>query len=162
MVGGAAVAAEVVVPVAALRSMPRTRVVAALHCVAGWSATGLVWEGVSLRTFSREVVRPALAPDAVVTHLVTQGRDGYRCPVLLDDVLAADVLLADTLDGAPLDGDTGAPLRYVSPGQHGFVSTKHLARIEVRTDAPPGRAGGVPLPPAADRGAGRPSRRPGR
>src|SRR5439155_17297857 len=47
-----------------------------------------------------------------------------------------DVLIAERLDGRPLDGDHGAPARLVSPDQYGFVSTKHLCRIELHT-APP-------------------------
>jgi DMSO/TMAO reductase YedYZ molybdopterin-dependent catalytic subunit len=35
-----------------------------------------------------------------------------------------------------LDGDHGAPVRLLSPAQYGFVSTKHLCRIEVHTSEP--------------------------
>jgi DMSO/TMAO reductase YedYZ molybdopterin-dependent catalytic subunit len=55
---------------------------------------------------------------------------------VIEDVLADDVLLAERLDGRPLDGDHGAPLRLVSPGQYGFVSTKHLCRIELHASEP--------------------------
>jgi DMSO/TMAO reductase YedYZ molybdopterin-dependent catalytic subunit len=41
------------------------------------------------------------------------------------------VVLADHLDGRPLEPKHGAPIRLVSPGQYGFISTKHLCRIEV-------------------------------
>ncbi len=47
-----------------------------------------------------------------------------------------DALIADTLDGAPLADKHGAPVRLVSPGQYGFVSTKHLCRIETLTAQP--------------------------
>ena len=40
------------------------------------------------------------------------------------------------LDGRPLDGAHGAPLRLVSPSQYGFVSTKHLCRIEIHATEP--------------------------
>ena len=46
------------------------------------------------------------------------------------------VLIADRLDGRPLDGDHGAAARLVSPNQYGFVSTKHLCRIELHTAEP--------------------------
>ena len=46
------------------------------------------------------------------------------------------MLIAEQLDGRPLDGDHGAPVRLVSPSQYGFVSTKHLCRIELRTAEP--------------------------
>ena len=60
------------------------------------------------------------------------GLDGYRSFATIEDVLAEDVLIAEHLDGRPLDGDHGAPVRLVSPSQYGFISTKHLCRIEVR------------------------------
>src|SRR5881392_3862117 len=53
-----------------------------------------------------------------------------------EDALADGVLIADRLDGRPLDGDHGAPARLVSPSQYGFVSTKHLCRIELHTSEP--------------------------
>jgi DMSO/TMAO reductase YedYZ molybdopterin-dependent catalytic subunit len=46
------------------------------------------------------------------------------------------VLIAEKLDGRPLDSDHGAPARLVSPSQYGFVSTKHLCRIELHTAEP--------------------------
>jgi DMSO/TMAO reductase YedYZ molybdopterin-dependent catalytic subunit len=122
--------------VAELRSLPRVERVADFHCVAGWSATGLRWEGVEFATFYERVVAPALVPGTTVTHLVFGGLDGFESAVVLEDALADDVLLADGLDGAPLDGDHGAPLRFVSPSQYGYMSTKHLCRVEVRTEPP--------------------------
>ena len=106
------------------------------HCVAGWSATGLRWEGVPFERFFALVIEPALSPGAPITHVTFQGRDGYRSTACLEDVLAEDVLIAERLDGRPLDGDHGAPVRLVSPGQYGFISTKHLCRIEVHTAEP--------------------------
>ena len=78
-------------------------------------------------------------PGTVVTHVVFEGLDRYRSIVVLEDALAEDVLLADRLDGAPLGPDHGAPVRLVSPQQYGFMSTKHLCRIELHTEEPPGR-----------------------
>ena len=42
------------------------------------------------------------------------------------------------LDGEPLGDEHGAPLRLVSPNQYGYMSTKHLDRIELHTAAPVG------------------------
>jgi DMSO/TMAO reductase YedYZ molybdopterin-dependent catalytic subunit len=131
-----AVTSPVTVRVADLRSLPRIEVDADFHCVAGWSALGLRWEGVAFATFYERVVEPALAPGTTVTHLVLGGLDGFESAVVLEDALGDDVLLADALDGAPLDGDHGAPVRFVSPSQYGYMSTKHLCRIEVRTEPP--------------------------
>jgi DMSO/TMAO reductase YedYZ molybdopterin-dependent catalytic subunit len=124
------------VPLAALATLPRCEATADFHCVAGWSATNLCWEGVAFATFYRTIIEPALRPDATVTHLVFGGLDGYHSIVVLEDALADDVLIALQLNGLPLDRDHGAPARLVSPSQYGFVSTKHLARIEVHTTEP--------------------------
>jgi len=124
------------VPVATLFSLPRRELVADFHCVAGWSATNLRWEGVAFGTIYRQLIAPALPLDTVVTHIVFGGLDGYRSVVSIDDALTDDVLVADRLDGRPLDSDHGAPARLVSPAQYGYVSTKHLCRIDVHTTEP--------------------------
>jgi DMSO/TMAO reductase YedYZ molybdopterin-dependent catalytic subunit len=105
--------------------------------VAGWSAVGLTWEGVSFATLYERLVEPVLTPGSVVEYAVFVGADGYRSIVTLEDVLNADVLLADRLDGRVLSAEHGAPVRLVSPGQYGFVSTKHLCRIELHPSEPP-------------------------
>ncbi|HVF76057.1 MAG TPA: molybdopterin-dependent oxidoreductase [Acidimicrobiales bacterium] len=131
-----AVTERVTFPVAELAGLPRTERTADFHCVAGWSATGLRWEGVAFATFYRAVVEPALAPGSTVTHVVFRGLDRFEAVVLLEDAMADDVLIADHLDGRPLDSDHGAPVRLVSPSQYGYMSTKHLCRIEVHTSEP--------------------------
>lgn len=131
-----AVEAPFSIRVSDLSALPRRGLTADLHCVAGWSATDLRWEGVPFRAFFAEIVQPALPEDVTVTHAVFEGLDSYRSIVLAEDVLADDVLIADRLDGEPLDGDHGAPVRLVSPMQYGFISTKHLCRIELHTRAP--------------------------
>ena len=124
------------VPVVALATLPRREVRADFHCVAGWSATDLLWEGVPFESFFRQLIAPAVRDDAVVTHLVFRGIDGYQSTVMLEDALAEDVLIADRLGGRPLGGDHGAPARLLSPAQYGYISTKHLCRIEVHTSEP--------------------------
>jgi DMSO/TMAO reductase YedYZ molybdopterin-dependent catalytic subunit len=104
--------------------------------VAGWSATDLRWEGVPFAAFYRAVVEPALEPGVEVSHVVFRGLDRFRSVLLVEDAMADGVLLADRLDGHPLDGDHGAPLRLLSPAQYGYMSTKHLSRIEVHAREP--------------------------
>ncbi len=136
------------VPLGELEQRPRREVVADLHCVAGWSATGLRWEGVPFADFYRERIEPVLAPGARVTHVLLVSLEGYRVYALLEDALRDDVLLAFKLDGEPLDGDHGAPLRFVSPSQYGYVNAKHLCRIELHEAEPRedyGRAGNLML-----------------
>ena len=71
-------------------------------------------------------------------YLVFVGLDGYRSIVLLKDALAPNVLVADHLNGRPLTAEHGAPVRLVSPDQYGFISTKHLCRIELYRSEPVG------------------------
>jgi DMSO/TMAO reductase YedYZ molybdopterin-dependent catalytic subunit len=133
---GGAVAKSFAVPLATLATLPRRELIADLHCVAGWSATNLRWEGVAFETFHRMVIEPSVQAGTSVTHVAFGGLDGYRSVALIEDALADDVLLAEHLDGQPLDGDHGAPVRLVSPSQYGYISTKHLCRIELHTAEP--------------------------
>jgi DMSO/TMAO reductase YedYZ molybdopterin-dependent catalytic subunit len=131
----AGVVQEVVfVPADALTRLPRRAQTSALHCVSGWSAINLRWEGVPFTDFYVEFIEPVL--DCEATHLILEGSDGYRVVERLADALARDVLIADRLNGKPLSSDHGAPLRFVSPSQYGYVSVKHLARIEVHAREP--------------------------
>ena len=132
---GGAVTEPATVRLADLAGMPRTQIDADFHCVAGWSATGLRWEGVPFAHFYREVLEPIAAPG--VTHVVFGALDGFWSFMALEDALADDVLIAEHLDGRPLDGDHGAPARLVCPAHYGFVNAKHLCRIELRTQEPP-------------------------
>jgi DMSO/TMAO reductase YedYZ molybdopterin-dependent catalytic subunit len=138
---GGAVATPFTLPLAELATLPRKELTADFHCVAGWSATDLRWEGVAFETFYRQVVQPSAQPDPSVSHVVFGGLDGFWSFATLEDALAENVLIAEHLDGRPLDADHGAPVRLVSPSQYGFVSTKHLCRIELQTSEPEGGYG---------------------
>jgi len=138
---GGAVTRSFALPLAELATLPRRELTADFHCVAGWSATDLHWEGVAFETFYRRIIEPSVQPDTSITHVVFGGLDGYRSIVSIEDALAEDVLIAERLDGRPLDSDHGAPARLVSPSQYGFVSTKHLCRIELHTAEPAGNYG---------------------
>jgi DMSO/TMAO reductase YedYZ molybdopterin-dependent catalytic subunit len=135
---GGAVIEPFVVTGAELTTLPRRRLDADFHCVSGWTASDLHWDGVAFADLYRLRIEPALPSDAVVTHLEFRGLDGFRSVVLLEDALDGDVLLADHLGGEPLSADHGAPLRLVSPAQYGYISTKHLCRIDVHTSPPGG------------------------
>jgi DMSO/TMAO reductase YedYZ molybdopterin-dependent catalytic subunit len=133
---GGAVTEPFDVRLATLATLPRRALNADFHCVAGWTATNLCWEGVPFEAFYRAIIEPALAPGAEPTHVVFRGLDGYQSVVWMEDALADGVLIADRLDGRPLDRDHGAPVRLVSPAQYGYISTKHLCRVEVHTREP--------------------------
>jgi DMSO/TMAO reductase YedYZ molybdopterin-dependent catalytic subunit len=133
---GGAVTAPFSLPLAELATLARREVTVDFHCVAGWSATDLHWEGVAFETLYRAILEPSVQPGTSVTHIVFGGLDGFRSVVSVEDALAGDLLIAERLDGRPLDGDHGAPVRLVSPNQYGFISTKHLCRIELHTAEP--------------------------
>jgi DMSO/TMAO reductase YedYZ molybdopterin-dependent catalytic subunit len=131
-----AIQAPFTVALTDLDDLPPVDQVSDFHCVAGWSATGLRWEGVSFATFYRTQIEPRLTPGTTVTHLVFRGLDDFASVVQLEDALAEDVLIATRLDGRPLSGEHGAPVRLVSPRQYGYINTKHLCSIEVHPSEP--------------------------
>jgi DMSO/TMAO reductase YedYZ molybdopterin-dependent catalytic subunit len=125
------------IPLTELCGLPRKEMRADFHCVAGWSATDLLWEGVPFETFYRTHLEPAIRPGASITHIGCRGLDGHEGAFTIEDILADDVLIALNLNGRPLDGDHGAPVRLVSPSQYGYFSIKHLSRVVLLTAAPP-------------------------
>ena len=54
-----AVAKSFALPLAELATLPRRELTADFHCVAGWSATNLHWEGVAFETFYRMIIEPS-------------------------------------------------------------------------------------------------------
>src|SRR4051794_27957350 len=68
-----------------LGDMPRRRMVADFHCVAGWSAESLRWEGVPFRTLYDTVIAPVAASG--ITHVSFVGVDGFRAVLPLPDAL---------------------------------------------------------------------------
>jgi DMSO/TMAO reductase YedYZ molybdopterin-dependent catalytic subunit len=112
---GGAVREPFTVPLVELATLPRCEITADFHCVAGWSATGLRWEGVAFETFYRLVILPSVPADASITHVVFEGLDGYRSIALIEDALAEDVLIAEQLDDRPLDDNPRRPCPIGEP-----------------------------------------------
>lgn len=131
-----AVREQVEIPLDALAALPRVDRRTDFHCVSGWTVTDLDWSGWVFADVYRALIEPLARPDAPVTHLRFVGLDRIDSVVLIDDALASDVMLADRLGGVPLSGGHGAPIRLVSPSQYGYVSVKHLCRIELHTSPP--------------------------
>lgn len=121
-----------------LGGLPRREQRSDFHCVAGWSATGLQWEGIPFEVLYSEVIRPAVDPRQRISRLEFGGLDGYRVLVAAEDALSSDVLVAERLDGRALEPDHGAPIRLVSPNQYGYISVKHLSRIKLHGPESPG------------------------
>jgi DMSO/TMAO reductase YedYZ molybdopterin-dependent catalytic subunit len=57
------------VPLATLVTLRLQDFTADCHCVAGWSATDLRWEGVPFEAFYRILIEPALEPGVEITHV---------------------------------------------------------------------------------------------
>jgi DMSO/TMAO reductase YedYZ molybdopterin-dependent catalytic subunit len=55
-----AVAKTFTVPLTKLATLPRRELTGDFHCVAGWSATNLHWEGVAFETFYRMIIEPSV------------------------------------------------------------------------------------------------------
>ncbi|KAJ1624385.1 Oxidoreductase, molybdopterin-binding domain-containing protein [Pavlovales sp. CCMP2436] len=102
------------------------------HCVTGWSATGLSYDGVPL---SRVLAHPKVlaAAGSEMPHwtwLLQRSADGYSVPVLLEDAMADDALLALGFDGEPITMEHGGP-RLVLPALYGWKSAKWMVEIEL-------------------------------
>jgi len=110
---------------AELGALARATQVSDFHCVTTWSVLGCEWQGVRFADFCAAVAHPL--PD--VTTVVFNAHDGYRCAMLLADLLADDVLLADTLGDAPLGLAHGGPLRLIAPAHYGYKNVKHIRAI---------------------------------
>lgn len=119
---------------AALAQLERVEQVSDFHCVTTWSRRELRWSGFRFSDFHRQLVVPLAAPADDAKLVVFHGQDGYRCAMLLEDLLAADVLLADRLDDQALGLEHGAPLRLIAPAHYGYKNVKHLAAIEFWRD----------------------------
>lgn len=133
---GGALTTPIELSIAELTAEQRHSIEADFHCVAGWSVTGLRWEGVRFADVFERVIVPAVDPATTITHVDIRGLDGEHFVAEIGDLLDDDVLLADRLDGEPLDGNHGAPLRLVSPRQYGYANIKHVSRIDALAGAP--------------------------
>jgi DMSO/TMAO reductase YedYZ molybdopterin-dependent catalytic subunit len=109
-------------------ALPRSEVVADLHCVTRFSIPGNRWTGVA----SAEVLR-LVPPADPVTHVMIWADFGYSANVRIADFAAETTLLAMDLDGAPLTPEHGYPLRLVVPTLYAWKSVKWVRAIEYLT-----------------------------
>lgn len=114
-------------------ALPRTTVVADLHCAQGITSTGHEWFGVPAATLLRLV-----PPAPGVTHVMAWAEYGYSANLRVADFAAATTLLATHRGGEPLTVEHGFPLRLVVPHLYGYKSPKWLRGIEYLTADRPG------------------------
>lgn len=107
--------------------LPRTRIVADIHCVTRWSKLDTVWEGVRFRDFI-EAVPIEVLPEA--RYVMVHAEYGFTANLPLDVMLDDDVLLATHYGGEPLTPEHGYPLRLVVPKKYFWKSAKWVRGIE--------------------------------
>jgi DMSO/TMAO reductase YedYZ molybdopterin-dependent catalytic subunit len=108
-----------------VRALPRTEVVADLHCVTKFSILGVRWGGMPT-TSVLELVPPA--PEA--THVLVWAEYGYSANLRIDDLADPSTLLATHRDGEALTPERGWPLRLVVPRRYAWKGPKWVRGIE--------------------------------
>ena len=112
-------------------ALPRVRRTADFHCVEGWTAEKVRWEGVAPMVL---LERAGLKPAA--THVNFRAyRSPYSDSIPLELVRDSLTLIADRVEGQALPAEHGGPLRLVVSRQLGYKSVKWVHHIEV-TDKP--------------------------
>ncbi|NJP43210.1 molybdopterin-dependent oxidoreductase [Actinacidiphila epipremni] len=109
-------------------ALPRTTVVADLHCASGTSTTGHEWFGLPA-TALLELAPPA--PQA--THVMAWAEYGYNANLRLADFASPRTLLATHHGGQHLTAEHGFPVRLVVPHLYSWKGPKWLRAIEYMT-----------------------------
>jgi DMSO/TMAO reductase YedYZ molybdopterin-dependent catalytic subunit len=123
-----------VLTVADLQAMPRTKLVRDFQCVTGWRVANVHWEGVRLSD-----VLEAAGLRANAKALAFDSYDGADTESLtLSQARLPDVLVAYRMLGAPITPEHGGPVRLYAARMYGYKSIKWLSAIRVVEDAEPG------------------------
>ena len=96
-----------------------------LHCVEGWTDTGL-WKGVRLQDV---LDRAGLTEGAETVVFSSPG--GYTTSLTVADIDQTDPLLVYGVNGDRLPDNQGFPLRLVVPDRYGYKWIKWVTGIEV-------------------------------
>ena len=111
-----------------LDTVPRSQVLADLHCGQGWSVLDNTWEGVA----AREVI-DRFPPADDVTHVLVYAEYGYSATIGLEDLASPRTLLATHLDGQVLTPEHGHPVRLVVPHLYSWKGPKWFRGWEYLT-----------------------------
>ncbi|MDG2004345.1 MAG: molybdopterin-dependent oxidoreductase [Novosphingobium sp.] len=120
-----------VLPLAALQSLPQRQQITRHDCVEGWSAIGK-WQGPQL---SRILDMAGLKPQAryIVFHCADRfGSTPYYESIDLIDAFHPQTILAWRMNDALLPERHGAPIRLRVERQLGYKHAKFVMRIEAR------------------------------
>ncbi len=99
-----------------------------LHCVEGWSATGL-FEGVLMKDL---LAQAGPLPSAVT--VIFHGQDDYTTSLPLATVLERNMLLAYRVNNEDLVARNGYPFQLAAEDKLGYKWCKWVVRIELSTD----------------------------
>lgn len=99
-----------------------------LHCVEGWSATGL-FEGVLMKDLLAQAV-----PLSTAVTVIFHGQDAYTTSLPLATVLERNMLLAYRVNNADLIARNGYPFQLAAEDKLGYKWCKWVVRIELSTD----------------------------
>ena len=99
-----------------------------LHCVEGWSATGL-FEGVLMKDL---LAQAGPLPSAVT--VIFHGQDDYTTSLPLATVLERNMLLVYRINNADLIARNGYPFQLAAEDKLGYKWCKWVVRIELSTD----------------------------
>lgn len=114
-------------------ALPRSKVVADMHCVTAWSRFGNIWEGVKFRDLAA-LVRPKVAAKFVIQ----EGYDCYTTNAPLEDCMRETSLLAYRHDNQALAKEHGGPVRMVIPHLYGWKGAKFIKKIVFSEEDRPG------------------------
>ncbi|MFZ2413822.1 MAG: molybdopterin-dependent oxidoreductase [Candidatus Cryosericum sp.] len=107
---------------------PRYQKLITLHCVEGWSATGL-FEGVLMKDL---LALAGPLPSAVT--VIFHGEDDYTTSLPLATVLERNMLLAYRVNNGDLVARNGYPFQLAAEDKLGYKWCKWVVRIELSTD----------------------------
>jgi len=99
-----------------------------LHCVEGWSATGL-FEGILMKDL---LAQADPLPSAVT--VIFHGQDDYTTSLPLATVLERNMLLAYRVNNGDLVARNGYPFQLAAEDKLGYKWCKWVVRIELSTD----------------------------
>jgi len=119
-------------PLDALKKLPRVEMTTEFKCIEGWSKV-MQWAGARFSDFM--AAYPPVAPDedqsaAPPPYVAMETPDGaYYVGVEMESMLHPQTLLAYEMNGAPLTQEHGAPLRLVITIKYGVKNLKRIGTI---------------------------------
>ncbi len=120
-------------------TQPTEHFLADLHCVLGWSAVDVPWEGVPVQRFLGGFLDGFLdGTGSSSPYAQICGDDGYVTTLPTEDLTEMPTWLAVRCNGERLTRDHGAPMRLLVPHLYGWKSVKWVRRIVFTAEDSPG------------------------